>query len=222
MTFKLSENKFFKDVFLIIPWRETPSRKLIFKKVLDNYKQIFDDKNIIFCDSGSKIFNLSASRNIGIEQAINKNVKAIVVSDADVLVNLTTLIKAIKYAINNNKIVLPYNKVIQQDYDCNVLFTLPVPQPNRINPCSLCIIIPTEIYKVIGGFDENFVGWGPEDIDFHLRYINKYKEMFKTFEDNINVFETNRSEWKINEQVLKNYEYFWSKYPELKDIYKPC
>jgi hypothetical protein len=49
-------------------------------------------------------------------------------------------------------------------------------------PCSGVIAVPVHVYNELRGFDTRIKGWGPEDVAFHVNYLNKYRKLFTYLE----------------------------------------
>jgi GT2 family glycosyltransferase len=87
------------------------------------------------------------------------------------------------------------------------------------------IAIPRRWLERINGFDENFKGWGLEDLDFGYRayregikiVVNSRMEVLHQFHCNEDVFRVEKN--KIPGYRL-NFEYFWSKFPGIFNLEK--
>lgn len=191
-------SKYKKDIAIIISWRSQPKRVYSFKKLLKWYKSNYSNFKIIISDSDTKNFSLSRSRNLGAQKAIYEGYKILIFSDADAFVEKKCLDMAIENSINNNEITAPYSRLIQhmsqeetyiffnKEYSIDqfsLVFNRPfILENNKINhlePCSTNIVVPSNIYQEIGGFEEKINSWGPEDILFHKNYILLYKKPFR-------------------------------------------
>lgn len=207
------------NIALVIPWREQTNRIEPFNKTIENYKKFFDDESIILCDKESEIFNASASRNIGISQAFNSGADIVLVSDADILIEIETLKKAITLSLSREEIFLLYENYIRVIFDSDSMKTLGEYnlRKNRNSgyfyPCSGALLIPKRIYQELGGYDENFLGWGPEDLEYHYRYFLKYKKMY-SFIENSKAYsiEHSRKDWQSEELENNNNKYFFNKH----------
>jgi hypothetical protein len=155
-------------IAVVIPWRETPSR-LPLKNYVDAwYKTNLPKAKIIYSDSKHEKFNLSASRNAGASQVLDYDI--IIHNDADTIPNLECLRKGIKESFKTGLFCNPYTnyytinpistkKVLSGDV------TLENSQYEQVHgACSGVIITTPKTWNMVGGFDENFVNWGYEDV----------------------------------------------------------
>lgn len=216
------------DVKVVIPWRQSESRVEIFNFLVSWYSLNFPDWKIIFSDSGSETFNLSASRNIGIEKALSLGAEIVLVSDADFFPSKDSLIKSILNAEKNKEITMPYKIYNEISYEGTRMFLLgnhhsvnmflksnknPEVVDGKVKHfwvCSGLFVIPKNVYNEIQGFDENFVGWGPEDQDYHKKYFDKYGKLFSYIDGIGCSLEHSRNEW--NNSNNENLEYFKRKH----------
>jgi len=184
------------NIFLVIPWRETKTRKYIFQKLILWYKKNFPNINIILADSKHKVFNLSASRNIGIKQSFNSGADIVLVSDADFFSSKQNITLAIENTLSTERLSLPYTTYLELDIKGTSLFLennheyinsykVKSHRPELINgntnilwPCSGMNIFSKKVFNEVGPFDENYIGWGQEDIDYHKRYLDMYGTLF--------------------------------------------
>ena len=219
-----------KKISLVIPWRPTNSRIEIFDYLINWYSTEFPEINIVLSDSDHEKFNLSASRNKGILKAINDGAELILSSDADFFPSKDVLTRAIYNSLNTDRISVPYNdyieltyegtqKFLKNDKSCMHMYNKRNFNPRLVNGktdrlwvCSGLLAITKEKFLELGQFDENYIGWGQEDIDYHKRYLDKYARLFD-YIDGIGLsLEHSRDEWKNNSN--QNIEYFKSKYGE--------
>ena len=165
---------------------------------------------------------------MGIEKALSLGADIVLVSDADFLPSKDSLIKAILNSQINKEITMPYNIYNELSYDGTNKFlegdsgSVEMYKNSNKNPevhngqiqhfwvCSGLFVIPKEVYNSIGGFDENFVGWGPEDQDYHKRYFEQTGRLFTYVEGIGCSLEHSRNEWKTNDII--NIEYFQKKH----------
>jgi predicted glycosyltransferase involved in capsule biosynthesis len=155
-------------VAVVIPWRETKSRLPVKNYVEAWYRKNLPEAKIIYSDSGHKHFNLSASRNAGALQALDYDV--IIHNDADTIPNKKSLIKGIKKTYETGYFCNPYDTyhMINTANTYRVLDGLNSPETADYEhipgACSGVVITTPNTWKVVGGFDENFLGWGYEDV----------------------------------------------------------
>lgn len=209
-----------------MPWRPTPDRIPIFNKLMAWYKKELPDIQINTVDAGGDIFNVSASRNKGIIQAIDLGADVVIVSDADTFSNKKSLLLACQGAYRNKSITLPYTRChltrrdkFEKSGEFDPIYTLHAPslalngEEQILYPCSSVVVIPKEVYKEIGGFDENYIGWGIEDQDYHRTYLNRYGKLFDYIDGDVYLVDHNRNDEWSNESVVKNnHDYFKEKF----------
>jgi hypothetical protein len=161
-------------VAVVIPWRETKSRLPLMKYVKSWYQKNFPDAEIFFADSGHKIFNISASRNVGTEMA--KDYDVIIHNDADTYPEKNAVIEGIKLACDTGFAVNPFSaaKLLSIKNTERIIY-------KKFNPygidgdlypgsCGGVVIATPETIKKIGGWDEKFIGWGFEDVAFSIAH----------------------------------------------------
>lgn len=218
-------------ISVVIPWRETESRLPAFNLICDVYSSALNNPEIITSDSGSSLFNLSASRNVGLKKAFDDGADVVVLSDADVFVSSDALIESIYNSLNNNVITNPYDLFLELTKDSTEMFfnndascmsnyswigEAPVlidGKPSSLIPCSGINIIPRSVWENIGGFDENFVGWGYEDNAYLLSYLKHYNDLYK-FTNGVALSVFHEKEWQSDS--LDNGKYFKENY--IKEI----
>ena len=81
---------------------------------------------------------------------------------------------------------------------------------------SYMLFVPVQLIRMIGDWDENFTGWGEEDIDYTFRAYKKgFSLMMPSLDNYISLHLSH--EIGETESLLKNAEYLLSKYPELRE-----
>lgn len=201
------------SIGIVIPWREQPQRLKAFRSMKNHYQDFFADKEIFWADDGSELFCRSHSINAGMKYFFDRGFDLVMVNDADTICEISSLHEAIDIAYKNNKIVLPYDTYVDFRKDGSLNPKVANRQDiNELHPCSGSMIVPNAVYRDIGGFDENFIGWGPEDQEYHYRYYLKYGEKFKYVDGKC--FSLQHGKLTLTDQIIKNHEYACNKYPD--------
>lgn len=125
--------------------------------VLDNYP----NANVLSINNNSDIFHKTVALNAGAKYAIN-TLKAdyLMFFDADTIVRpgffIDSLLKKDRFIITTS------NK--------------------HTKDLTGFIIIPTQMFRESGGYEESFRGWGAEDLEFRIRLYAKHKYSFDMIE----------------------------------------
>lgn len=133
-----------------------------------------------------KPYNRSWAFNVALKR--NKN-PVIIFGDCDIVMDPQELVNSIT-ELNNFDVVSPYSSVLdltpeETNYPFNMLPQIQRPgrgenDNQKINLCGGIVIFKTESIIKIGGWNEDFIGWGGED-DFQTIKVKKlgltYKEM---------------------------------------------
>lgn len=130
-------------------------------------------------------YNRSWSFNVGLKYA-KSNV--IVFGDSDLIMEPNSFIKSLQ-SIEDYEMISPYNSVIdltQEESSMGFMEIINIKRPGRgsndnqkINICGGISIFRKDAIERIGGWSEDFVGWGGED-DFQAMKVQKflsYKEL---------------------------------------------
>ncbi|WP_165525580.1 galactosyltransferase-related protein [Psychrobacter pygoscelis] len=154
-----------------------------------------------YVDTHSKLFNLAHARNIAI---LNSQADYLIFEDIDLISHhnfyiwINQQIQSMIIERHYPLLVVPvvylsqiYSKILYQPlsssiYD-NIVSEIFDPSSKMVDffaAASSHIICSRETSKFIGGFDEIFEGWGFEDSDFELRFLNhsnvtKPRDFFK-------------------------------------------
>jgi len=181
---------------IVIPWRESASRLPAFNKLINWYKKNMPNAEIFLSDRPGDAWSMSGSRNDGVNLAKNAGCDIIILSDADTFPQLDSVKKAIKAALVDNKIHIPYQEThflyskeserfLNHDklyyYHALISFT----------ECSGINIFTPLAWELIGGGDEKFNGWGYEDTAMNYAhniihgsyYISHVGKTIKTWHD---------------------------------------
>jgi hypothetical protein len=154
---------------VIIPWREQPSRLVAFNALLDWYKNNMPNAKVYLADRVSTTWHMSASRNDGVRQAEADECDIVVVNDADTIPQLEPLMESIEAALKDKYIHNPYTEYRILDDDGTEDFVSGIDLKscrhrtyNR--SCSGVYVCTPQSWWLVGGQDEKFIGWAPEDV----------------------------------------------------------
>lgn len=146
-----------------IPWRATPERAPIFKRVRAWWEG--HGFNVITADSGHTVFNRAASRNLAVDGATTDEV---LVADADTIADIGAVHRAVELA--RVAPVYPFHR-----YAYLPPAALHAPDPTRWEPEYYvpespggCFAINRAHWAQLGGQDPGFTEWGFEDDAFYL------------------------------------------------------
>jgi hypothetical protein len=160
---------------IVIPWRETPSRLEPFNYVLDWYKNNFSDAEIILTDTDGEVWEPSKARNLGVKKAQDLGCDVIVVGDADSIPQLHALNEAIEQCQEDNLIHNPFylykhlNYQSTQDYYSGLSIMSCFGHIYNDSVGGIWVCKP-EVWWELGGMDEKFLQWGPEDRAFDVAH----------------------------------------------------
>lgn len=160
---------------VVIPWRATPDR-LDARDLASQAWQAMGFQELLV-DSGHERFNLAASRNLGVRIAEDRHGQdaPVVVADADTFGEPEPITAAIDAARHTVAVHLPYTEyrslgrigisLIRSDTPPSECPGLTVP-----GACSGIFVASPSSWWRIGGMDERFTVWSPEDWSFRLAH----------------------------------------------------
>lgn len=209
-------------------------------------KELFPFEIEFLCEEQLKDINRAAVRNELMKKACAlKNIKAICFCDGDTLISKNCLKIAYRLYEANPDCVFSMPR-IEMDSELSgseveILGELFRKEAEFLKPVkytywsgqkekekkgvsnrlmflgSYFLFVPMEICRNTGTWDENFVGWGEEDIDFTYRI---YQQGHRLLMPNIDGFlgvHLKHGTGSDSEDFVKNAKYLLSKYPELKE-----
>ena len=180
-----------------------------------------------------KAFNKSWGMNIAAKLASGK---ALVVHDADILVDVQALIRAINDVVDGYHFINPYNNLIdlskqESEYlvcgGTDLRITRLHDQLNRNDKnqsppiCGGVFVISKDYYFEIGGMDERFSGWGGEDDAMTIRALY-HQGKHKTAENSTayHLWHENKTDESNPNQYIRNLTIL-SAYRENSDLLLP-
>lgn len=145
----------------IIPYdnRHSPERERAFKTVLDHLTAL---SLFPFVATGGDPWSPGRARNFG-ARALMPDETMIVFNDADSICPPEQIVDAIRMASESPGLVFAYDLYVRKDSEGRN-------QSPIFNSGSMaCVAISRACFQEVGGFDESYVGWGYEDLDFATR-----------------------------------------------------
>lgn len=170
---------------LVIPWRPTPSRLKALDAVLDWYKTNLTDIEVFYADRPGEYWNAAGSRNDGVKRAQEAHCDVIIINDGDTIPEIEPLMESIEECQKDGMIHNPYTHCkyfdmemtdkILSGSDAKLLkHTLYTGANGGIYVCT------PEAWWSVGGMDEKFKQWGPEDSALEIAHkIIKGKPFIK-------------------------------------------
>lgn len=180
-------------VLVGVPFRDSGDRLPGFIELAKYFKKNFPNFHFLYFNNDGPEFNLSGSRNLAIRYASENNYDVVILNDSDVFLNKDVIVNAVNYSYETNEITIPFNIVIHLDKTGTHMFreknSKCMAHINRLSvgadgpdaayrPCGGVIVGPPKTFVDAGMYDQNYVGWGHEDVDFHLAYEKKYGKKF--------------------------------------------
>lgn len=135
-------------------------------------------------------FNKSWGFNVGLKYA---NTNVVIFGDSDLIMDPQEFIKSVQM-VDQYEMINPYNSVIDlnpQESNLSLDQVLKINRPGRgetdiqkVPMCGGICIFRRDAINKIGGWDQNFIGWGGED-DFQSvkvkNFLNYYENTAKCF-----------------------------------------
>lgn len=161
------------DVEVVIPWRETPDRRRAFTEATRAWQRL--GYQPLTVDSGHARFNLAASRNAGVTMATDLAAAVVVIADADTFPQPRPLEAAIEAARRTGTVQLPYTQYRSLGESGTRMLSQGMPPEHCpyievSGACSGVFVTTPQTWWSIGGMDERFTTWAPEDYAFRLAH----------------------------------------------------
>jgi len=193
---------------IVVEQDEKPSLSSLSKQI----KYLFVKNN--------DLFNRSWGFNVGY-QAANNSILAF--GDNDLIVPKESILESYKILSHSNELVSisPYKSgevfdLDEQETQCflkDYSFSIPIIPRKRLGPHAGGIIFMTkQLFKIVGGWEENIRGWGGEDDHMTIKLTklaDKMQEIdgraFHLKHENSHLFDTSQLA-SVNPNYLKNLE----------------
>jgi len=204
------------------------SREEILNYTKARIEFFFPSAAIFIGESPEGEFNRSAAINNAFSQVEDHDI--IVINDGDTVWNPSTILNGVHSLTYDGKFVIPYDKYhIMDRPSSQALLELPphtviansefdydiIAEANKhvyhAPPVSGLVMMRSDDFSDIEGFDEGFVGWGEEDVAFVIRASGKLGKPLRLREDIYHIWHPKSAEYsqphyKENKRRLrKNY-----------------
>jgi hypothetical protein len=157
---------------VVIPWRPSCERENGYRAVVENLRS--GELTPIVWNGDADPWSPGAARNEGAECVTSA---VVVFNDADTIVPVENIMKAIELAAAADGLVYAYDAYYRlgqwaswKHYgDREPCERLPADQTLWSPPSMGCAAISRAAFEQLGGFMEGFEGWGYEDVEFAQR-----------------------------------------------------
>jgi hypothetical protein len=166
-----------RDLSIVIPWRDSGNewRNRSLDWVTQRYGYLYPDASLFIADEGASEFNRSRSINFGAGMI---DTEFMLIGDADTIPYQYYIDKGIKMLKDGTPWLFAYD--FEQYYnsdEASAEWILSQPPTRHITPGDIewehkitswsgQVLLRTEDFHEVGGFDERFEGWGYEDNAF--------------------------------------------------------
>lgn len=150
------------DAVVVIPWRSSGVDRLRnLRLVLDHLSSVLPEYPVLLSDDPSfEGFSRAGARNAGVMTASRIGARAVVVCDADTLVEASPVRAAVD-SCSDGVLHLPFT-------ECHLLNSSGVTSEVVGEATGGVLVLEVESWFAAGGQDTRFVGWGFEDIAFRV------------------------------------------------------
>lgn len=146
-------------MFIGMIWRPTADRVRSFSQAQEFWSLMGD---VHFFDSGHEVFNRAASRNLAVKAAYEHGHRKLVVTDADCIPEPKPVEEAFTQ-VDDTAVHLPYTH-------CQVLNRADQIIADIRFTCGGTYVTTVDGWNNVGGQDERFNKWAPEDMAFMLAH----------------------------------------------------
>lgn len=162
------------NVAVVVPRRSDGGRRdVLWAWNRERWAQVHPGFNVVEGHHVDGPFNRSAAINNGVEAAGSFDV--LVIADGDSFVSHDQLLEAIETADTTGQVTFGYDRFAYLNRAMSDLVMAgfdgdwwPGVEWTMTGTCSSMVVVPAELWRVMGGADEGFVGWGGEDIAISL------------------------------------------------------
>lgn len=163
-----------KSTVICSPYTPSCEYRALSRYVTDQmYRDI--GYSVYYGTSSANNFNRSAAKNVAVYQALEDNQTAdvIVLSDSDTFVSAECLQDGIDLCRKTGRIVNPFTEYKWVTHNCSLRTAVERVEEfdtylDFKNHVGGIVIVPVELFKKVGGYDERFESWGGEDRAFYF------------------------------------------------------
>jgi len=156
---------------IIVPWRSQPSRSSAFVKTISRLSDQFPDSTIYCSDKPGERFSVAGARNRGCLEAIEDGCDALLVIDADMMVEKDAVERAVEKAKRMVSVCLPYTSLNRMDSKLSTSVINDEVSFEGTRSVGHVVqgqlggayVMESSTFLRLNGWDERFVGWGFED-----------------------------------------------------------
>ena len=163
-----------KSTVICSPYTPSCEYRALSRYVTDQmYRNI--GYSVYYGTSSTDSFNRSAAKNAAVHKALedNPNADVIVLADSDTFVSANNLQYGIELCRKTGRFVNPFTEYKWVTHNCSL--KMAVENVEQIetyldfeNHVGGIVIVPVELFKKVGGYDERFESWGGEDRAFYF------------------------------------------------------
>lgn len=146
-------------MFIAMIWRPQPSRERSFAFATEFWASMGTVRHF---DSGHTPFNRAASRNMAVKWAAENGHSKLVITDADTIADHTAVIEAWNQA-DDSAVHLPYDLCRVFNAADQIVAEIPW-------TCGGIYVTTPHAWWAVGGQDERFTKWAPEDMAFKIAH----------------------------------------------------
>lgn len=207
-------------ISILIPYLpDNGPRDELFEVVLRYWNEVLPNAEVVIGTNHEEPFNRGAARNSAFHES---NGDTLVIADADTLMPKEQLYDALELVLSGEAPwVIPYSVYynllepettkILKDFDVEI--SEPTTWEHRLTESVAGIlVVPGAAYKLVGGYDERFKGWGGEDraFDFALDTLWGKKVRLEGFVEHLwhprGDADFSQPYWNDNAQLLRSYQ----------------
>jgi predicted glycosyltransferase involved in capsule biosynthesis len=203
------------NISFIIPYKEEPIREVLFYYVINRIKMLFPKSEIVIGRYDKEPFSRGKAINNGVKKSKNE---ILFICDADFVFEKSLVTKSVEL-LNEAPWVIPFGyaynldfksteKILESGFNTNIKDLELKGEKNEHMGLGSMTVIKRKDFDLIGGFDENLVGWGFEDNVF-THIANTILGIYKRVNAPIlHLWHPYSPNYRNEDIIQKNYKYF--------------